>query len=418
MRKKFGVKKIVLLVILVLIISGLAYVANAFNGNPISKYFAKNEYKKYIEKTYPDTDFEVSRAWYNFKDGNYGSEVISASRNLKFNLTKNTRNGIDDDYRDKPILLDYDNMIRFKDEIVNEINKEIENIGGNEIVKSIYSDLSFAQGKYNKDSKFTKDLDEEIKIQVDLRREQVKDVSNDKVKPSINKNKLYIDKGKEVIEKPIVEKPIKGETVEGEELVMVINDEFINIAYEIKDIIVNMGYQGLTEIGFEFVDSNYNYEYILLEKKDFNVSKENLINFKAKDSTIFDKGHDEEKLALIEGHIKTTLKDIENMEELRVSESSMNGTGLDTELYLKILKKNKPTKQELAIQVFEIKELIRTLHSEIKYLNIEFYEYGELNAKGGNWGQYYGSIFIGNEFSPWEITEEEVNTKLKVWEGL
>lgn len=199
---------------------------------------------------------------------------------------------------------------------------------------------------------------------------------------------------------------------------MVINDEFINIAYEIKDIIVNMGYQGLTEIGFEFVDSNYNYEYILLEKKDFNVSKENLINFKAKDSTIFDKGHDEEKLALIEGHIKTTLKDIENMEELRVSESSMNGTGLDTELYLKILKKNKPTKQELAIQVFEVKELIRTLHSEIKYLNIEFYEYGELNAKGGNWGQYYGSIFIGNEFSPWEITEEEVNTKLKVWEGL
>lgn len=166
------------------------------------------------------------------------------------------------------------------------------------------------------------------------------------------------------------------------------------------------------------VDSNYNYEYILLEREEFNVSKSDLISFKSKDETIFDKSHDEEKLALIEGSIKTTLKGIENIEELRVSENSINGNGLDTELYLKILKSNKPIKEELGKEAFEIKELIRTLHPEIKYLNIEFYEYGELNAKGGNWGQYYGSIFIGNEFEPWDVSEEEVNTKLKVWEEL
>ncbi|MBU3105611.1 DUF3139 domain-containing protein [Clostridium gasigenes] len=65
-----------LLIILVLIISGTGFIANAFNGNPISKYLDKNEYKKYVEETYPNTDLKVNKAYYNFKDGKFQKKKL------------------------------------------------------------------------------------------------------------------------------------------------------------------------------------------------------------------------------------------------------------------------------------------------------------------------------------------------------
>ena len=387
MKKKFTIKKIVLLSILVLIIFAVGFVANAFIGNPISKALAKYEYKRYVEETYSNTDFKVIKASYNFKDMNYWADVISESKKLKFQLSKRHDGIIQDDYRDQPTLADNETSFRFKEEIKSEIMKEVE--VDNKIVslKDIYVNLTFPQGKYDEDSKFTRDIDEEIKIQVNLSRENLKDKVLDK-------------------------------EIDNEEKVIVIDEEFIEEAYKIKEIIINMGYTGLTEIGLQFQDDNYNYEYISLDKEHLGIPKEELINFKAEYSSIYEKGGDEEVYLRLENDIKLTLHYVKNIEYIMVYDNKLGGSTGNTTAELKILKEVKPTKEELAKEVFEIKELIQKQHPEIKYLDMNFYEYGEINAKGGNWGQYYGSIFIGNEFAPWTVSQEEVNSKLKVWDKL
>ncbi len=381
MSKKFGVKKAVLLIILVLIIGGIGFIVNAFKGNPISKYLAKNEYKKYVQETYPDTDFEVNKEMYDFKNGKYNAQVSSKDKKLKFRLDKRYDDVIKDEYRDSAKLMDYTVGRRFKDEIINETMKEITEVNNINCVKDIFVEMSFPQDKYDEDTKFTKDLNEKFKIQINLSRGSIKDKEVGKV-------------------------------------VAVSDEEFINITYKIKEIIINMGYTGLTEIGFQFVDSNYNYEYILLTKEEFNTPKEDLINFKKSELSIYDKGGDEEALLRLREEIRLTLQSIKNIENIDVYKNIFDGNGENTEVSIRILKEVKPTKEELAKETFNSKELIKAQYPEIKYLNIDFYEYGELNAKDGNWGQYYGSIFIGNEFAPWKISEEEVNIKLKTWDKL
>ena len=69
MKKKY--LKILALVIAVVLIVGLAWFANALNGNPVSKMLAKRTAKQYLLETYADTDYSIDRVSYSFKDGNY-----------------------------------------------------------------------------------------------------------------------------------------------------------------------------------------------------------------------------------------------------------------------------------------------------------------------------------------------------------
>ena len=439
MKKKFAVKKIILLSILVLILSGIGVVANAFSGNPISKTLAKYEYKRYVKETYPNDDFKVSKVSYNFKDRKYNAEVISEGKKLKFGLSKRYDDVIDDEYRDQPTLEDSDTGYRFRETIKNEVMKEVLEVNKIDAGQVIYVDMTFPQGKYDENESFTRDIDEKFKIQVSLSRakgnykssndeiEEEKNISKIteekeiKEEPSVNKEIASINKvvllGKKGA-KEVVPKPVKDKEIEYTEKVIVLDEEFIDDAYKIKEIIINMGYTGLMELEFEFEDKDFNHEYILLNKDQFNTSKDELINFKVENTSMYEKGGQEEIFSKISEEIKGTLKDIKNIEDIHVYDNILGGSGSNETANLKILKEVKPKKEELAKESFEIKELIKKQHPGIEYLEINFYEYGELNAKGGNWGQYYGSIFIGNEFAPWEITEEEINTKLKVWDEL
>ena len=439
MKKKFAVKKIILLSILVLILSGIGVVANAFSGNPISKTLAKYEYKRYVKETYPNDDFKVSKVSYNFKDRKYNAEVISESKKLKFGLSKRYDDVIDDEYRDQPTLEDSDTGYRFRETIKNEVMKEVLEVNKIDAGQVIYVDMTFPQGKYDENESFTRDIDEKFKIQVSLSRakgnykssndeiEEEKNISKIteekeiKEEPSVNKEIASINKvvllGKKGA-KEVVPKPVKDKEIEYTEKVIVLDEEFIDDAYKIKEIIINMGYTGLMELEFEFEDKDFNHEYILLNKDQFNTSKDELINFKVENTSMYEKGGQEEIFSKISEEIKGTLKDIKNIEDIHVYDNILGGSGSNETANLKILKEVKPKKEELAKESFEIKELIKKQHPGIEYLEINFYEYGELNAKGGNWGQYYGSIFIGNEFAPWEITKEEINAKLKVWSEL
>lgn len=63
--------------VLTVLLCTIAYFANAFMGNPVSKLLAANTAKNYLAQAYPDTDYQIERTAFNFKDGKYHSFVTS-----------------------------------------------------------------------------------------------------------------------------------------------------------------------------------------------------------------------------------------------------------------------------------------------------------------------------------------------------
>lgn len=65
----------------------LGFFMVAFLGNPVSKFLAGQTAKKHLAETYADTDYEVDRVFYNFKDGDYHAQIVSpSSQDTHFNL--------------------------------------------------------------------------------------------------------------------------------------------------------------------------------------------------------------------------------------------------------------------------------------------------------------------------------------------
>lgn len=77
MKKKW--LKIAALVVALIIIAGLCWFANALVGNPVSKWLATRTAEKHLEEVYGDTDFEIERIGFNFKDTDYYAHIKSPS---------------------------------------------------------------------------------------------------------------------------------------------------------------------------------------------------------------------------------------------------------------------------------------------------------------------------------------------------
>lgn len=77
MKKKW--LKIGALIVALVIIVGLCLFANALVGNPLSKWLATRTAQKHLEEVYSDTDFEIERVGFNFKDIDYYVHVKSPS---------------------------------------------------------------------------------------------------------------------------------------------------------------------------------------------------------------------------------------------------------------------------------------------------------------------------------------------------
>lgn len=77
MKKKTG--KIILSLLSLFLVAVIAFFANAFFGNPVSKALAKNAAEKYLIEAYSDCDFEIDNVYFNFKSTNYNAHVISPS---------------------------------------------------------------------------------------------------------------------------------------------------------------------------------------------------------------------------------------------------------------------------------------------------------------------------------------------------
>jgi len=77
MKKKW--LKIAALVAALIMIAGLCWFANALVGNPVSKWLAARTAEKHLEEVYGDTDFEIERIGFNFKDTDYYVHIKSPS---------------------------------------------------------------------------------------------------------------------------------------------------------------------------------------------------------------------------------------------------------------------------------------------------------------------------------------------------
>ena len=86
--------KIILSVLSLLLVAVIAFFANAFFGNPVSKMLAEKAAEKHLLEVYPDSDFEVDNVSFNFKSTNYNAHIVSPSSidsefSLIFDLTGN-----------------------------------------------------------------------------------------------------------------------------------------------------------------------------------------------------------------------------------------------------------------------------------------------------------------------------------------
>ena len=77
MKKK--ILKISAFCIALILIGFVLSFANSLVGNPISAALARNTAKTVIKTEYPDTDYQLERVSFNFKDGNYYAYVTSES---------------------------------------------------------------------------------------------------------------------------------------------------------------------------------------------------------------------------------------------------------------------------------------------------------------------------------------------------
>ena len=71
--------KIIALVLAVVLLGGVLFYANAFLGNPISRFLAVRNAKRYVAEAYAGTDYVVGEVSYSFKEGCYIADVSSPS---------------------------------------------------------------------------------------------------------------------------------------------------------------------------------------------------------------------------------------------------------------------------------------------------------------------------------------------------
>ena len=87
---KWNLRKVLALSAALVLIGGLAWFANALNGNPISKMMAQSTAERYLAETYGGTDYYIDHISYSFKDGNYHAFVRSpSSMDTAFTLSLN-----------------------------------------------------------------------------------------------------------------------------------------------------------------------------------------------------------------------------------------------------------------------------------------------------------------------------------------
>lgn len=113
---KWNLRKVLALSAALVLIGGLAWFANALNGNPISKMMAQSTAERYLAETYGGTDYYIDHISYSFKDGNYHAFVRSpSSMDTAFTLSLNMLGSLRGDTYDN-VLSGWNTALRLDEE--------------------------------------------------------------------------------------------------------------------------------------------------------------------------------------------------------------------------------------------------------------------------------------------------------------
>ena len=125
MKKK--ILKIAALVIAIALIIGVCWFANGLVGNPISKSLATRTAEKYIEENFPNTDFELERVTFSFKDTKYHAYIVSpSSADSSFSLTINMGGKIVLDLYENNVLTGWNTARRLGDAYREAVDQVLE----------------------------------------------------------------------------------------------------------------------------------------------------------------------------------------------------------------------------------------------------------------------------------------------------
>ena len=120
----------------------IAFFANAFLGNPISKKLASDTAEKHLAEKYADTDFEIERVFYDFKDSCYHINIISPSSiDSHFSLSVDMLGRLGTDYYENDVLSKWNTSSRINSEYSQKVDAVLnspafpynENIGFGDI---------------------------------------------------------------------------------------------------------------------------------------------------------------------------------------------------------------------------------------------------------------------------------------------
>ena len=147
MKKKF--LKIAALSTAILLIFAVIFFANAFVGNPISKWAATNTAKEYLADTYSGRDFEVERVAYDFKSGNYYAYVTSpTSIDSHFSLGIDMWGNLQSDYYADRVTNGLNTAGRINEQYGARVDSVLDNQAFPYTAQIGFGDIAFIEREY------------------------------------------------------------------------------------------------------------------------------------------------------------------------------------------------------------------------------------------------------------------------------
>jgi len=123
-----------------IIIGLIAFITNAFTGNPISAHFAKKKLVSYATKKYPNMKLSFSKAEYSFKDGGYTIKASdSNSTDTHFMVTRRSDGYIYDGYENY-VLGGFNTLDRLGKEMTKDMEPFLKDLFKNELSGRLFAD--------------------------------------------------------------------------------------------------------------------------------------------------------------------------------------------------------------------------------------------------------------------------------------
>lgn len=157
--------KKVLIFILIVLVSLVGFIYNAFNGNPVSKYLNKKDIQKYISTNYSDKDLEVIKVDYNINIRNYITTVQLRKEGTEYLIEKLDDGSYLDGYYNAEVI-----NPRFSGRMGEELSKIIYKDLKDKIseLSSVAVKFEIKGGKYPINMDYTREMDEKPEILINF----------------------------------------------------------------------------------------------------------------------------------------------------------------------------------------------------------------------------------------------------------